>query len=49
MFFNFKPKSICLKILSGVYHCDLRPISSGVSVTKRKVLSHIVGGCHLVS
>ena len=26
------PKSIWLKILSGVYHCDLRPIGSGVSV-----------------
>ena len=26
------PKSIWLKILSGAYHCDLRPIGSGVSV-----------------
>ena len=43
------PKSIWLKILSGVYHCDLKPIGSGVSVTKRKVLSRIMGGRHLVS
>ena len=26
------PKSIWLKILSGVYHCDIRPIGSEVSV-----------------
>ena len=28
-----KPKSIELKILSGVYHCDLKPIDSRVSAT----------------
>ena len=43
------PKSIWFSILSDVYHCDLWPIGSGASVTKRQVLSRIMGGSHQVS
>ena len=48
IFFNPCRKVFDLRFCPIVYHCDLRPIGSRVSVTQRKVLSRIKGGRHLV-